>query len=69
MKRQRALELIRESLELAKTATPEQKIKLLKIVKECYGRLKASSAEVNPEVVSRTVELNKQVDSDYVEEK
>lgn len=41
MNRQRALNFIRESLELAKTANPEQRVKLLKLVKECYSRVRS----------------------------
>jgi len=40
MTRQRLLKLIQESRSLLAEATPEQKIKLLRLIKESYERLK-----------------------------
>lgn len=61
MNRSRALKLIRESLELAKTAPVDKKVQLLKLVKECYQ-------QINQQKKS-TVIVESTVDPDYVKEK
>lgn len=63
MQRQRALKLIRESLELAKTASPEQRVRLLRLVKECYARVRSS------EIIQEGANVSKTVDPDYIDEK
>ena len=63
MTRQKLLQLIRESRELVKTANPQQKVRLLKLIKESYQRLRESQ---------QPVLLNEHEDdqsSDYLEEK
>jgi predicted DNA-binding protein (MmcQ/YjbR family) len=63
MTKQKLLQLIRESRELVKTANPEQKIRLLKLIKESYQRLRESQ---------QTILLNEHEDDqsgDYLEEK
>ena len=59
----RALNIIRESLQLAKIASPEQKIKLLKIVKECYRQMKSKTG------ITESINVSKSTDLDYLDEK
>ena len=62
MKQQQAfLKLIRESRKLIKTATPEQQLRLLGIIRESYKRLQESRTQ---EYV-----LLAESDGDYVTEK
>jgi hypothetical protein len=65
MNRSRALHLIRESLELAKTAPVDKKIQLLKLVKECYQRINQRKDTVV--ITESTTEST--IDPDYVKEK
>lgn len=62
MKREQLLKLIRESRELVKTATPEQKIRLLQLIRESYQRLKESQ---QPKLLVE----HESDDQDYLEEK
>lgn len=48
MTRNKLLQLIRESRDLVKTASPEQKIRLLKLIKESYAKLKEDTTEQLP---------------------
>lgn len=57
------LKLIRESRALLKTATPEQKIKLLKLIRESYKKIQDTS-----ELPQLLVE-NPADNGDYLEEK
>jgi hypothetical protein len=63
MTKQDLLRLIKESRELVKTANPQQKIKLLKLIKESYQRLR----EAERPVLLNEHELDQS--SDYLEEK
>ena len=65
MKRQRALHLIRESLELAKHVSTEQKIQILKTVRECYSKLKHSKSN---DIIAESA-ISSNTDPDYVQEK
>lgn len=65
MNRSRALHLIRESLELAKTAPVEKKIQILKMVKECYRQI---NQQKNSTVITES-STEVTVDPDYVKEK
>ena len=58
MTRAQLLTLIRESRELVKTATPEQKLKLLKLIRESYRQIKESEL---PQVLVEN--------ADYLDEK
>ena len=62
MKRDQLLKLIRESRELVKTATPQQKLRLLQLIRESYQKLKESE---QPKLLVEH-EANAQ---DYLEEK
>jgi predicted DNA-binding protein (MmcQ/YjbR family) len=62
MKRDQLLKLIRESRELVKTATPQQKIRLLQLIRESYQRLKESE---QPKILVE----NESETQDYLEEK
>jgi hypothetical protein len=64
----RALSFIHESLQLAKIAQPEQKIKLLKMVKECYRQLKSKNPETRVSI-DETILSSKTTDPDYINEK
>jgi hypothetical protein len=63
MQRQRALKLIHESLELAKTASPEQRVRLLRMVKECYARIRSE------QTIQESTDVSKTVNPDYIDEK
>jgi predicted DNA-binding protein (MmcQ/YjbR family) len=43
MTKQQLHRLVRESRELMRTATPQQKIRLLRLIRESYQRVKAQS--------------------------
>jgi hypothetical protein len=62
MTREQLLKLIRESRELVKTASPQQKMRLLQLIRESYQRLKESE---QPKLLVEH-EADKQ---DYLEEK
>jgi predicted DNA-binding protein (MmcQ/YjbR family) len=62
MKRDQLLKLIRESRELVKTATPQQKLRLLQLIRESYQKLKESQS---PKIL---VEHENEA-ADYLEEK
>jgi hypothetical protein len=67
MNRERTLKLIQESLELAKTAPLEHKIRLLKMVRECYARINQSKSRV---IISESpTSSDNTTDPDYIEEK
>ena len=62
MNKQRLLTLVRESRKLIKTATPQQKIELLKLIREGYRRLKETSEEQLPYflIESQSLFINQQ---------
>lgn len=62
MTRQQLLRLIKESRGLLRTATPEQKVRLLKIIRESYREIKAAK-QVVTETKSETL------NTDYLDEK
>lgn len=62
MTRQQLLRLIKESRGLLRTATPEQKVRLLKIIRESYREIKASK-----QVVTET--QSSALNTDYLDEK
>ena len=62
MTRQQLLRLIKESRGLLRTATPEQKVRLLKIIRESYREIKA-----NKKVVTET--KSETLNTDYLDEK
>jgi hypothetical protein len=66
MTRDRLLILVRESRKLIKTATPQQKIELLKLIREGYRRLKENTDEDLPYFL---VENEYDQTADYLEEK
>jgi hypothetical protein len=61
MNKQSLIRLIKESRDLIKTASPEQKIRLLRLIKESYRKLKESQ---QPKVLVENPEPR-----DYLEEK
>jgi hypothetical protein len=63
MTRQQFLKLLRESKPLLRTATPEQKVKLLRLIRESYRRVQESQL---PVLLNEHEELP---DPDYLEEK
>lgn len=65
MNKQSLIRLIKESRELIKTASPEQKIRLLKLIKESYKKLK-ESREQRPTLLVETPDTEIK---DYLEEK
>ena len=65
MTKQKLLQLIKESRDLIKTASPEQQVKLLKLIKESYRQILESEQPM-------PVLLNEHEDDqsgDYLEEK
>jgi hypothetical protein len=62
MTRQQLLRLIKESRGLLRTATPEQKVRLLKIIRESYREIKATK-----QVVTET--QSPALNTDYLDEK
>jgi predicted DNA-binding protein (MmcQ/YjbR family) len=62
MTREQLLKLIRESRELVKTASPQQKMRLLQLIRESYQKLKASE---QPKLLVEHEADNQ----DYLEEK
>jgi hypothetical protein len=62
MTRQQLLRLVRESRSLLREATPEQKVRLLKIIKESYREIKSQRQTVT-EIQSQTL------NTDYLDEK
>ena len=62
MTREQLLKLIRESRELVKTASPQQKIRLLQLIRESYQKLKANE---QPKLLVEHEADNQ----DYLEEK
>ena len=62
MTRQQLLRLIKESRGLLRTATPEQKVRLLKIIRESYREIKASKKVV-------TENQSQTLNTDYLDEK
>jgi hypothetical protein len=62
MTRQQLLRLIKESRGLLRTATPEQKVRLLKIIRESYREIKAAK-----QVVTETE--SPALNTDYLDEK
>jgi hypothetical protein len=63
MTKQQFLRLVRESKPLLRTATPEQKVKLLNLIRESYRRVQESQ---RPVLLNEHEELP---DPDYLEEK
>jgi len=61
MNKSQLLRLIKESRQLVKTASPEQKLRLLKLIKESYREIKQQQLIVEDEVESNS--------SDYLDEK
>ena len=61
MNKSQLLRLIKESRQLVKTASPEQKLRLLKLIKESYREIKQQQLIVEDEVKSNS--------SDYLDEK
>lgn len=59
MTKQQLRRLVRESRTLMRTATPEQKVRLLKLVRESYRKVKADTLN----------EAHTQSNSDYLDEK
>jgi hypothetical protein len=59
MTKQQLRRLIRESRTLMRTATPEQKVRLLNLVRESYRKVKADTLN----------EAHTQSNSDYLDEK
>jgi predicted DNA-binding protein (MmcQ/YjbR family) len=59
MTKQQLRRLVRESRTLMRTATPEQKVRLLKLVRESYRKVKADTLN----------ESHTQSNSDYLDEK
>jgi hypothetical protein len=64
MNRKRAIKLICEGLELAKTVPVEQKIHLLNMVRECYDKM-ISRKSIN----SINLETKIKNNLDYIDEK
>ena len=62
MTRQQLLRLVRESRGLLRGATPEQKVRLLKIIRESYREIKAAK-----QVVTETE--SSVINTDYLDEK
>jgi len=65
MTKQQLLKLIRESRPLLKTASPEQKVKLLALIRESYKQVKQSQL---PYILIENEELEDK-NADYLEEK
>jgi hypothetical protein len=63
MTKQQFLRLLRESKPLLRTATPEQKVKLLRLIRESYRKVQESKY---PVLLNEHEEL---LDTDYLEEK
>ena len=61
MSKAQLLKLIRESRQHLKTATPEQKVRLLTLIRESYAQIKQQK-----QVVAEEVE---QPNTDYLDEK
>lgn len=61
MNKSQLLRLIKESRQHVKTASPEQKLRLLKLIRESYREIKKQQALVESEVQSNS--------SDYLDEK
>ena len=61
MNTQSLITLLKESRPLLANATPQQKIRLIKLIKECLKKVKSENTGVSL--------LNEQVDSDYLSEK
>jgi predicted DNA-binding protein (MmcQ/YjbR family) len=59
MTKQQLRRLVRESRTLMRTATPEQKVRLLNLVRESYRKVKADTLN----------EAHTQSNSDYLDEK
>jgi predicted DNA-binding protein (MmcQ/YjbR family) len=59
MTKQQLRRLIRESRTLMRTATPEQKVRLLNLIRESYRKVKADTLN----------EAHTQSNSDYLDEK
>lgn len=62
MTRQQLLRLVKESRGLLRDATPEQKVRLLKIIRESYREIKAAK-----QVVTETE--SSVINTDYLDEK
>jgi hypothetical protein len=63
MTRQQFLRLLRESKPLLRTASPDQKVKLLRLIRESYRRVQESQL---PVLLNEHESL---LDTDYLEEK
>lgn len=61
MNKSQLLRLVKESRQLIKTASPEQKLRLLSLIRESYKEIKKQQVIVESEVQSDS--------SDYLDEK
>ncbi len=61
MNKLQLLRLVKESRQLIKTASPEQKLRLLSLIRESYKEIKKQQVIVESEVQSNS--------SDYLDEK
>jgi len=73
MKRKELARLVAECRPLLKTATPEQRLRMLRLIREGYRRVKQD--ELPYLLVEREADMdavlaeNQRLDSDYLEEK
>jgi hypothetical protein len=66
MTRQQLLRLVKESRAHLRTATPEQKVRLLKIIRESYRQIKSQKQAITEtQVQTQSQTLN----TDYLDEK
>jgi hypothetical protein len=68
MKRQDLVKLIQECRPLLKTATPEQKVRMLKLIRESYRKLNQTEEEILPLLLNEAEKIE-ELNSDYLEEK
>lgn len=70
MTRQQLLRLVRESRAHLRTATPEQKVRLLKIIRESYREIKSQDKKSKKTITETQVQTQSQtLNTDYLDEK
>jgi hypothetical protein len=69
MTRQQLLRLVRESRAHLRTATPEQKVRLLKIIRESYREIKSQDKKSKTITETQVQTQSQTLNTDYLDEK